>query len=81
MKMMDIDLLLVKCELLITNIDLLLRTFTLGPGQQRTSARGVLCWLASMQRMSIKRILCLRTCVSGVEGALQRCTQDCWEDD
>ena len=24
----------------------LLRTFTLGLGQQRTSARGVLCWLA-----------------------------------
>ena len=28
----------------------LLRTFTRGPGQQRTSARGVLCWLARTQR-------------------------------
>ena len=58
----------------------LLRTCYLGSEIARTSARGVLCWLARMQRMSVKRIPCLRACVSGVEGALQRRKQECWED-
>ena len=44
-------LLLVSTVLSLVHVKIVLRTFTLDPGQQRTSARGVLCWLAHTQRM------------------------------
>ena len=30
--------------------------------------------------MNYRRISCLRACVSGVEGAIQRCAQECRQD-
>ena len=44
-------LLLITTVLSLVHVKIVLRTFTLGPGQRRTSARGVLCWLARTQRM------------------------------
>ena len=57
----------------------MLRTFAQGPGQQRMSAQGVLCWLARAA-YEVMRMSCLWACVSGVGDSLQRCVLECWGD-
>ena len=58
----------------------MLRTLTRGLGQAADERKRSAMLAGAHTAFELKRISCLRTCVSGVGGALQWCAQECWQE-